>query len=391
MAPDGPFVAQVLAARLDDEGNTYRVLRVWAGEPPRRGDWVHAETGATYRVQKLYAMRGPRTSAAKDVGPGSLIATWDPLPGRPGDTFTEGPRWLIGAPPPPPPMFSVRLIPAPGYEDRLTAALSTLTMLDPALDITTCELTGTPVIGGLGQDHVDRAYETLVLRLGVHLTAEVPLVPYRETPAGTVDGVTGVHQRGVDGNEDEYGMCEVSLAPADEEWTFAANVTEDQIPAKFLSAVDRGARNALRHGPTAGYPVAGVAVACSGGAYDMLVSTDDHMALASERAVRTALDRTGTRLLEPWWRVEVRVPADEVGPILAEIAVRRGRVHGLEVDGREASVFADCPYRELRGLGPRLQALTAGRGRFTGYPSHYDALPTALVREAIAASPFLPR
>jgi elongation factor G len=389
--PEGPFVAQLLATRLDEEGQRFHVLRVWSGKPPRKGGWVHGETGQIAKVQKLYALRGPRAAQAKHEGAGAIVATWDPLTGRPGDTWTDGPRLVLGAPPQPPPMLAVRVVPASKKDfEALPAALATLGDLDPALEIAADEVTGDPLVAGVGQEHLERALDVLRGRLGVAFTTEPPAVPYRETPAVAVRSVHAVHKKSSDGEVSEYAACTVDLTPTpvDQPLRYEHAADEDKLPVKYEDALVAGVRDGLRSGPTAGYPVIGVEVRCTDGDYDILQTTDDHVRAAAEKAVRAALEKAGTRLLEPWWSVHVVVPSDDVGQVLADLGARRARIQGLEVDGRQASVFADCPYRELRAFGPRLQALTAGRGRFTAHASHYDVLPAHLVKEAVAASPF---
>jgi elongation factor G len=130
-------------------------------------------------------------------------------------------------------------------------------------------------------------------------------------------------------------------------------------------------------------------VRLTGGEYDILFSTEEHFRLAGAAAFRCAMERAGSRLLEPWCEVEVDVPADEVGPTLSALTNRRGRILGLEMHGRGvATVRASVPHRELRTFAPRLMALTAGRGRFVRRGTHYEALPASLAAEAIRSSPF---
>ncbi len=126
----------------------------------------------------------------------------------------------------------------------------------------------------------------------------------------------------------------------------------------------------------------------TGGDYDILQSTDEHFRLAGEKAARMALQRAGTRILEPWWEVDVKAPQGALGDLISDIASHRGRIVGMVVEGEEARLVAHCPYRELRTFASRLQGLTGGRGRFHSRESHYEPLPAHLVREAIESSPF---
>lgn len=389
LAPDHAFVAQLLCSRVDAEGLPYHIVRVWSGQAPRKA-WVHAETGESIRIGKLYALRGPRTSMAKDAGPGALLATWDALPGRAGDTYTDGHRLVLGSPPWPQPLLHVRVVPEPGAEVRVDAALAFVASLDPALDLARCELTGVPFVGVIGHDHLERVLDVLRDRHESSFTLSPPLVPYLEVPAFAIAGVEGVHRRGSEHEVQEFARCVVSVEPCGphDPGGLEFFTDEERLPAKFHAAVAEGVARAARRGPQGGYAVAGLRVRIEDGEYDMFVTTDEHVAQAAELATRDALARVGSVLIEPWWRIEVRVPADMIGALYAEIGSRRGRVGGLEVDGADATVSADCPYRELRTFGPRLLAITAGRGRFIGRLVRYDVLPAAFVHDAVSSSPF---
>ena len=224
------------------------------------------------------------------------------------------------------------------------------------------------------------------------MKVELPPVGYVELPSAAVRGVEGVHVReDGDGLREEYGKCELTLVPTDPEqgmrFVDAIGDVEDDLPRKYRGAIDQGCQRAMRHGPTAGYPVVGAQLHLTGGDYDILQSTDDHFRLAGEKAVRTALERSGTRLLEPWWEVEVSSPQGSLGDLISDISAHRGRILGMEVEGGLARLTAHSPYRELRTFAARLQTLTGGRGRFHTRMSHYEVLPDNLLREAIEASP----
>lgn len=389
----GPFVAQLLSTQPDAEGRPYHVLRVFSGEPPRDGRWTNGQTGRPSRVRKLYQLRGRRRAVAASPAAGALVATWDPLDGRPGDTFTVG--WRIALPQPelPPPMMAWALAPRAGQEPAaLAEALQQLVHEDAALALHADDVAGTMLLAGSCETHLQLAVRRLEERFEVQVTHSLPPVGYRETPAGSVQGVKGMHLReDRDGLVEEYGLCLVDLVPgAHEEQAQVVDriEAEDDVPRRYRPAIDEGAQLGMRHGPTAGYPVVGVQVHVTGGSYDMLQSTDDHFRLAGEKAVRNALQKAGTRLLEPWWSLEVRVPPDTVGDLLADISGHRGRVLGLDVHDKSTRVQAHVPYRELRTFASRLKALANGRGTFTSELSHYEPVPHHLVQEAIAESPF---
>ncbi len=392
--PEGAFVAQLLATQLDPQGEPYQVFRVWAGEAPLNATWIHGGTGAAGKVRKLYRLRGPRRAAARHRGPGSLIATWDVLPGRPGDTFTAGERLVVAPPERPPIMMAYALRPCtPGDEQRLEPALQQLLAMDGSLELHADDLTGERLLAGSSAAQLDWAVERLA-RLGVRVRTELPPIPYREAPTHPVHNVEGVHRlEDSDGLPVEYGACQLDVEPRSDEAVDVEDAFPDaeELPTKFRPAINEGIRKALRHGPTAGYPILGAQVRLTGGQYDILQSTEEHFRIAGELATRRALEAAGTRVLEPWWQVDVYAPSDTIGAVIREVAQRRGRVIGMEVLGDETRICAQVPYRELRTFSPGLEKLCGGRARFFGEPSHYEAAPDPVADEAIRSSPFLRR
>lgn len=389
----GDLVAQLVTTRRDEEGALYHVLRIWRGTAAPNQVWVNGETGASARVRKLYKLRGPRRATAGTLDAGAMVATWDPLPGRPGATFCMGERVVIPPPERPPSMMAFALRPRTDRDRReLHAALVALCESDAALDVHTDETTGQLLLRGFSDEHLQLALERLAGEHGVNVDADLPPIPYRETPVGPVHAVPGVHRReDGDGLPVEFGACEVDVEPRPPESGLRfedAYPDREELPSKFRPAIDEGVRSALQHGPMAGYPVLGAQVRLVGGEYDILQSTEDHFRLAGEIAGRAALQRAGTRLLEPWWQVDVYARGPELGDVIGEISARRGRIVGMEVLGQETRLLAQMPFRELRTFGPRLQAATHGRGRFYGDFLHYELAPAHVVGEAIAGSPF---
>lgn len=394
--PNGSFVVQVLAERRDDKGEPYHLVRILAGAPPR-GDWIDGRSGAAHRIRKAYRVRGPRRATAPSIVPGAIVATWDPLPLSAGATLTDGARWEVVSPEPRPAMMALWIRCArPQDELVVQATLEALVRADRGLSLRSDAASGARLLAGQDEAHLKVAVERLrSWSGGVAITAELPPVGYVETPSAPVHGIEGVHvHKDSAGLVEEYGMCEVALEPLppDEGTAFvdAIGDVEDDLPRKYRWAIDQGARDAMRHGPTAGYPVVGVELRLTGGAYDILQSTDEHFRLAGERAARAALERAGTRVLEPWSTIEVTVPETTVGDLISDVTSHRGRIVGLQVDGDRVSVRAEAPYRELRTFVSRLRTLTSGRGVFRTHATHYEPVPEHLVSEVIAASPHRP-
>jgi elongation factor G len=386
------LVAHHLASRVDADGKLYHVLRVWRGDAKRDPKLTNARTAEHGRLKRCYALRGPRRAVAHYTGPGSIIATWEDLEGRPGDTWCEGEAETVPPVAPPEPVVSVVLRSAEP-EARMAAGLELLRRVDGAIVVGRDELTGQITLRGAGETHLGRAFAVLRDRLGLVFEAIAAPIAYREAPMSHVEGVAVVHKRS---QPDEHAEIVVSVRPIppgsgalSAGRVFVNGVDEDTLPARFVSAVEDGVWDACAEGPLASYPVAGIEVRVTGGDYHALISEEAHFREAGARALRAALALSGTCLWEPWSAVSVSAPSDSVGPVISELVGRGGRIVGMDVGhGDAVEVRAECPERALIGLAPRLKGITGGAGTMHARRLELRRLPDALVSDAIAASPF---
>jgi elongation factor G len=388
---DGPLLARVVSAHRDDHGKPFHLLRVESGEATH-GEVSVGTTGTKVRIRKLYRLRGPRRAGVDHVVPGMLVATWDPLPVRPGDTLTADPTRTLEPLAVAPPMmtWALRAARRRGSE-RLVEALEAVTSADPGLSFA-FDPTGTALLSGADDEHLRIAVERMEEWAGVKVTGELPPVGYHEHPTRSVGEVEGTHRvNGADGLAEAFARCRVSLERAPVEKGVrvvdAVGNDEEEVPRVFRPAAEEGIRTALSRGPTGGFPVTGVVVRLIGGAYDLLQSTEAHFRIAGELAAKAALDRAGSRLLEPWSEVDVTVPSDTLGALLSDLGAHRGRVLGVEVTGTEARLQATTPDDELRTFARRVKRLTAGRGRFRSWGIGLEPLPPHLAAAVIGASP----
>jgi elongation factor G len=392
--PASGFTAQILSTHKDKEGHSYRVVRVWSG-PGSAEPWLNLSTGVRKRVNKLYRLRGPRRSSCRIAHAGALVAVWEGVEGRPGDTLVHGAGQPLPLPLWPPAMSAWMLTDRPqgGQSQALESALHDLIAFDRGLELHADSLNGKLLLAGRSEHQLHLAWRRLRRWYDLDVHHQLPPVAYRETPATLIRDIEGVHVKEAgDGLVEEYGACRLDLAPRPPEqgnhFDADPHIDEEELPKRYVQPIGEGALEAMSRGPTAGYPVVGAEVCLKGGEYDILQSTDDHFRLAGAKALREALRRSGTRLLEPWNTLEVVCPADALGPLLAEISIRRGRVKGMEVLGRAAHVQASMPFREIRTFGASLQSITNGKGTFDRAHEAYQPLPDSLVDEAVKSSPF---
>ena len=389
-----PFVAQWIASLLDDDNEPYHVLRVRSGSAPNAGRWVHPQSGESVRVRRLYQIRGPRRTTAVNTGAGAIFATWDALPGRPGDTFTNGADVQLPVPPPPNQVASLLVKPGEGERpERFEAALQRILSLDPGLRTGVDPLTKGTLLIGYSAAHLSLALDRLRRRFDLTIDAALPPVAYRESPTVGVHMAHGVERRNIDGVSTVVAEVWFNVEPraVADGFRYVSEVDEFVLPERYVEAAGTGALHALTHGPLGGYPVVGLEVRCVGGDYNVLESTVDDFQAAGRAAMDAALEQSASRLLEPWSTLRLSAPSESVGGLLGDITSHRGRVVGMEMLEGVVVIMAEVPDREFQTFPQRLEALTHGRGGYTRKVSSHEPLPPELVSESLRRSPLRDR
>src|ERR1700692_2145868 len=83
----------------------------------------------------------------------------------------------------------------------------------------------------------------------------------------------------------------------------------------------------------AGYGMGGVAVTVMDGSYHEVDSSEIAFKIAGSIAFKEACRKASPKLLEPIMKVEVVVPEDHMGTVIADLNSRRGQMQGRESRG----------------------------------------------------------
>ncbi|MFF9193718.1 elongation factor G [Streptomyces sp. NPDC014779] len=377
--PAAPLTALVFKVTTTATGRlTY--LRVYAGTL-RKGDTVlDSTTGRTERVARILRVQADRTTETDLATAGDIVAVVVPKAARTGATLcaADAPAIRLEPPVSADPVVSVAVEARLGRDtERLAVALARLAEEDPSLGVRTDPESGQTVLSGLGELHLEVAVEKLRRAHGLDVTVGRPQVAYRETPAGAVTGLTYRHVK-QDGGAGQFAVVVLDVAPlgADEDpagrdLVFRSAVTGGRVPQEFVRAVEAGCRDALADGPLGGHPVTGVRVTLTDGATHVKDSSELAFRTAGRLALREALRKGGTTLLEPVVEVTVTAPDSAVGTVLGDLAARRGRITDSATHADTAVLTATVPLAALFGYATQLRSRTQGRAGFTTRPAGY--------------------
>ena len=86
------------------------------------------------------------------------------------------------------------------------------------------------------------------------------------------------------------------------------------------------------------------------------------------------------------YQVEITVPEEVMGDVMGDLNGRRGRVLGMDAQGKYQIIKAQAPMAEVLTYALDLNSMSGGRGTFRMEHSHYEELPAQLTEKVVAAA-----
>lgn len=264
-------------------------------------------------------------------------------------------------------------------EDKLSQGLARLVAEDPTLRLEQNPHTHQLVLWCLGEAHQDLVLERLKTRYGVQVDPVPHKVSLRETFGAKAAG-RGRHVK-QSGGHGQYAICEIEVEPLPpgSGIEFVDKVVGGAVPRQFIPSVEKGVRAQAARGIAAGYPLVDVRVTLRDGKAHSVDSSDAAFQTAGALALREAAAEIPIHLLEPVAQLDVEVPDEYVGPVMSDLAGRRGRVVGTEPSGPGRSrVRAEIPEIEIGRYAVDLRSVSHGTGRFSRSYARHEPMPPHL-------------
>ncbi|MFY9377192.1 MAG: elongation factor G, partial [Peptococcia bacterium] len=286
----------------------------------------------------------------------------------------------------PSPLYSVAVnAKSRNDEDKVSSGLVRLVEEDPTVRLEKNPETKETILSGMGELHLDIVLERLAKKFGVEVTTKTPKVPYRETIRSTAE-YEYKHKK-QSGGHGQYGHVKLRFEPlADKEFEFAETIFGGAVPKNYFPAVEKGVREAMEEGILAGYPVTNVKVTLFDGSYHDVDSSEMSFKIAASMAFKKGVEKANPVLMEPIMNVEVYVPEVYMGDIISDLNGKRGRILGMEPQGKWQVVKAQVPLAEMYRYAIDLKSITQGRGSYSMEFDHYEDVPAQIAKGVIEAT-----
>lgn len=379
------FSALAFKTQLDPYVGSLIFFRVYSGTL-KRGDFVlNSTTQERERIGRLLRMHADEREEVEEAFAGDILATVALKNTSTGHTLCdENHPIVLEKITFPEPVISIRVEPkTKADQEKLAMALKKFAEEDPTFQMKVDPETGQTLISGMGELHLEIILDRMKREFKVDANIGKPQVAYKETVL-SVGEAEGKYIR-QSGGRGQYGHCFLRVEPLErgKGFEFVDGIKYGIIPKEFIPAIEKGAKEAAEKGVLAGYPVVDVRCTVFDGSFHEVDSSDYAFKLASQFAFVEAVKKAKPVLLEPIMKVEVLIPEEYLGEVLADLTKRRGKIEETQERMGTRIILANVPLAEMFGYATTLRSLTQGRGSFTMEFHHYEIVPENLQKEII--------
>lgn len=364
------------------------MFKVYSGKIKGDTAMFNANKKVEEKIAQISTMQGKTAIALPEVNLGD-IATVSKLANTvTGDTLTtKDSGILLDGIDFPEPTLMMAIVPrTKGDEDKLGNAINRLLEEDPTLRYEKNAETKQTVLTGMGEAHLNIVIGRLASKFGVEVDPVDMKVPYRESIRGSAKMVEGKHKK-QSGGHGQYGHVKIDIEyDPENEFSFEEKIFGGAVPKQYIPAVEKGMREAMAEGVLAGFPATNIKITLVDGSYHDVDSSEMAFKIAANLAFKKGCEQAKPILLEPIMDVDILVPDQFMGDIMGDMNTKRGRIMGMEQQGKRQLIHAQAPLAEMYRYAIDLKSITQGRGKFTMKFAKYEEVPANIAEKVIAAA-----
>lgn len=256
------------------------------------------------------------------------------------------------------------------YAD-LVHALSILNMEDPLLGFKWFKEDREMHLNLMGTVQIEVLQSILEQRFGILTEFSDPTVIYKETPVGIAEG------------DIEYTMPKpcwavmtfrVEPGEAGSGIVYQSEVGVNDIHRKYQNEIKNTVPKSLEQG-IKGWEVTDIKITLIAGEDHEIHSRPGDFILATPMGILRALEKSGTRLLEPVYKFGIKAPEEFLGAIVSDLTKMRGTFESPEFENEYVNIKGILPVSTSLKYNIRLSSLTGGKGRLRKQFGGYQLCP----------------
>lgn len=384
-APTSPHAPAEFGARVykishDKQGSRLTWLKVTSGTLPVKAKVSGTSAQGEEWEEKADQVRlysGEKFELAPAAEPGSVYALTGLTRTYPGEGLGEE---RDASKPVLEPVLTYTLLPGEVEVHAALAALRTLEDEDPLLHVRWQERLQEVHLQLMGAVQLEIIEQLMQSRFGLKVSFGPGSILYHETITEPAEGVGHFEPLR------HYAEVHLLLEPAPEGsgLEFATACSEDDLDRNWQRLILTHLREREHLGVLTGSPLTDMKITLVAGRGHLKHTEGGDFRQATYRAVRQGLmrlrERGKSRVLEPWYRFRLEVPAQMVGRAMADIQRMSGTFEQPRTAegaaGDVAVVEGTAPVSEMRDYAMDVTAYTHGQGHltcvFAGYRPCHD-------------------
>ncbi len=388
-AKDSALTAFVFKTVSEQHLGELSFFRVFSGEIKAGSEVFNATQKTSEKMGQLYNMNGKTRKNVDHVGVGDIGAVVKLKNTHSSDTLSDARDTIIllGVEVPDP-VHRIAVTPkAKGDEEKLSSGLHSLHEEDPSFMASFDPELKQTIVAGQGELQINIILKRLKDKYGVEVETETPGIPYRETIRKAHEG-QGKHKK-QSGGRGQYGDVWLRLEPqprgSQDVLEFVDAIVGGVVPGRFIPAVEKGIRAAMEEGVISGNRVVDIRATIYDGSYHDVDSSEMAFKIAASMGFKRIFKECNPVILEPIYDIEVTVPEEYMGDVMGDISSRRGKIQGMDHEGKFQIIKAKVPLAELATYSINLRSMTSGRGLFRMKFSHYEPVPHEVQDKLVSA------
>lgn len=375
----------LLAFKIMDDPfvGTITFCRIYSGVLMSGTGVVNSTREKKERIGRMLLMHANNREDIKEAYAGDIVALAGLKEARTGDTLCDPDQQVILERMEfPEPVIEIAIEPkSKADQEKLGVALAKLAAEDPSFRVSTDHESGQTILKGMGELHLDIKVDILKRTYKVDANIGAPQVAFREkiTKRAEVD-YTHKKQTGGTG---QFARVKFVVEPGEPGtgFVFESKIVGGAVPKEYIPGVEKGLNSVMTSGVVAGFPVVDVHVQLVDGAYHDVDSSALAFEIASRAALRDALQKGKSVLLEPIMKVECVTPEDYTGSVIGDLNSRRGQIQGQDMRGNANVINAMVPLMNMFGYVNTLRSMSQGRATFSMSFDHYAEAPANVSAE----------
>jgi len=375
-----PFSALAFKIANDPFVGSLTYFRIYSGVFKKGNYLLNVNNGQKERIGRLLRMHANQREEVDEVFTGDIVGTVGLKATTTGNTLCdENAPIMLEKITFPEPVISIKIEPkSKADQEKLGVSLKRLQDEDPTFRMKTDQDTGETIIAGMGELHLDIIIDRLKREFMMEVTSGRPQVAYKEAIETHAEAEGKYIKQS--GGRGQYGHVMIKVDPRKqgEGFEFVDDIKGGVIPREYISAIEKGIKEALEKGVVAGFPMVDVKVTLYDGSYHEVDSSEIAFKIAGSMALQEAARRAKAYIMEPIMKLEVVIQPNSLGDVIGDISSRRGQIEETSERGVMKVVSAKVPLAEMFSYATTLRSLTEGRGTSTMEFSHYEKVPQSI-------------